>query len=271
MKSSLRIILLLWQLEVVDTFTMLQFFVNAGSQYFSIVGASAAGNFSEINPRILLEPVVGLRTAVKFIQTGHASERYIRIATVASLLSSSATTISRDPASNMALGAVISAEINHMRRIIAQRRGATGIQDGIQEYFLIPSLKNHVVNQVTNPILLNPVENQEIPKLLMPTPVQRKFHENCDRIRQNMFWNHKNRCPMQMSIQKIKLNEFSKTSLCSVSTITSSKLTSLNSTILIGSILIGLVTVITLGGVHLYKSKCSKSNKIPIERESDKK
>jgi hypothetical protein len=46
-----------WQVGLVDTFSLIQFCVNSGSQYGAIVVASAAGNFSDIGPKVLFEPI----------------------------------------------------------------------------------------------------------------------------------------------------------------------------------------------------------------------
>ena len=44
----------------VDTFSLIQFCINTGSQYGAIVVAFAAGNFSDIGPKVLLEPIFEL-------------------------------------------------------------------------------------------------------------------------------------------------------------------------------------------------------------------
>lgn len=53
-------VILLWQLKLVDTLTMLQVVVNAGTQYGVLVLTAASGNFSHISPKVLLEPLRGL-------------------------------------------------------------------------------------------------------------------------------------------------------------------------------------------------------------------
>ena len=66
-----QILMLLWKSGLVDTFSVFKLCVNCGSQYLGLVLASvssAAGNFSEIQPKILLEPVLGLATSYKFVQ-----------------------------------------------------------------------------------------------------------------------------------------------------------------------------------------------------------
>ena len=48
MPTSLKLMLFFWQVGLVDTFSLIQFCINTGSQYGAIVVASAAGNFSDI-------------------------------------------------------------------------------------------------------------------------------------------------------------------------------------------------------------------------------
>lgn len=63
-----QILLLLWKSGLVDRFSVFKVCVNCGSQYLGVVVAFAAGNFSEIEPKILLEPVLGFGTSYKFVQ-----------------------------------------------------------------------------------------------------------------------------------------------------------------------------------------------------------
>ena len=60
-------LLFFWQVGLVDSFSMIKFCVNAGSQYGAIVVAAAAGNFSEIGPKTLFEPVFGLGTSYQTV------------------------------------------------------------------------------------------------------------------------------------------------------------------------------------------------------------
>ena len=62
MTTSLELMFFFWQVGLVDTFSMIQFCINTGSQYGAIVLAAAAGNVSDIGPKVLLEPVLGLGT-----------------------------------------------------------------------------------------------------------------------------------------------------------------------------------------------------------------
>ena len=56
------LLLLLWQLELVETFSIVQFFINAGSQSGAIVVAAAAGNVYGIraHPKTILIDVEGV-------------------------------------------------------------------------------------------------------------------------------------------------------------------------------------------------------------------
>jgi hypothetical protein len=51
----------LWQLGIVDTCSMVNYFVNIGMQYGTIVFTSAGvKHLSELSPKVMLEPIVGL-------------------------------------------------------------------------------------------------------------------------------------------------------------------------------------------------------------------
>ena len=58
--QQFQLLLIFWQMGLVDTFSVLKLCINCGSQYGGIVVTSAAGNFSEIGSKVLLEPVLGL-------------------------------------------------------------------------------------------------------------------------------------------------------------------------------------------------------------------
>ena len=69
-------------MSVVDTFNVLKICTNCGSQYMGIVLSSAAGNFSDIGPKVLLEPSFGLDTGIQYVAaTAIIAERRQRIAT----------------------------------------------------------------------------------------------------------------------------------------------------------------------------------------------
>ena len=100
MTTSFKLMLFFWQVGLVDTFSMIQFCINSGSQYGAIVLASAAGNFSDIGPKVLLEPIIGLGTSFQFIRAAKTvADRRARIATLAAFLATSGSSaLTTDPA-----------------------------------------------------------------------------------------------------------------------------------------------------------------------------
>ena len=79
MPTSLKLMVLFWQVLLIKIFGLTKFCINTGSQYGSIVVSSAAGNFSGIGPKVLFEPVLGLGTSYQFIRV----KRRARTATIA--------------------------------------------------------------------------------------------------------------------------------------------------------------------------------------------
>jgi hypothetical protein len=79
---------------------MIKFCVNAGAQYGTIVVTPAAGNFSDMSPKVLLKQVFGLGTSYQFIRSAQTvAERRVRIAILAAFLSTSgALVVATDPA-----------------------------------------------------------------------------------------------------------------------------------------------------------------------------
>jgi hypothetical protein len=146
MGTSFKLMLFFWQVGLVDTFSLIQFCVNSGSQYGAIVVASAAGNFSDIGPKVLREPIIGLGTSFKFIRAAQTvAERRARIATLAAFLSTSGTSaVTTDPATNAAVGGAIASKIAYMRSILAARGGS----QQLLEYVLTPSLKKYLMSKV---------------------------------------------------------------------------------------------------------------------------
>jgi hypothetical protein len=59
---------LLWQFGLVYTYVMVHYFINTAAQYASVVVASTAGNFSEIGPKVFLQPILGLEVGYRYIQ-----------------------------------------------------------------------------------------------------------------------------------------------------------------------------------------------------------
>jgi hypothetical protein len=169
---------------------MIKFCVNAGSQYGAIVVAAAAGNFSEIGPKTLLEPVFGLGTSYQFIRAAQtAAEIRARITTLAAFLSTSTTSIATtDPATNAAVGGAVASKIFYIQAIIAARGGAieriTKLNFSSKDYVII-------VDSVKTPV-------SDI------HPYRRQFTENSKIIIDNMFQKHTSSLYLQGSAQKIK-------------------------------------------------------------------
>lgn len=104
--TSLKLLILMWQFGLVDTFTVVNVLYNAGSQYGAIVIASMAdGNFTNF-PKILFEPIAGIGLSYQYIKMAQtAAERHARVATIAALLSTSgATAVGSTPATNVGIG-----------------------------------------------------------------------------------------------------------------------------------------------------------------------
>ena len=57
---------LFWQVGLVDKFSLIKFYINIGSQYGTIIAASVTSNFSDIGPKVLFEPIIGLGTSYQF-------------------------------------------------------------------------------------------------------------------------------------------------------------------------------------------------------------
>ena len=233
MPTSLKLIFFFWQVGLVDTFSLIQFCINTGSQYGVIVIASAAGNFSDIGPKVLLEPVFGLGTGYQFIRAAKtAAERRARIATLAAFLSTSASAVTTDPATNAAVGGAVASKIAYMRAILTRGGGSSNIAKSISS----SSLKEFaiIVDSVKTPIL-------EI------HPYRIEFTSNSKIIIDNMFQEHTARRYLQGSAQKIKT--VAPTYLGPIAS------TQINTTALIGWTCFG-VTIISftiLGSLYLFQ------------------
>ena len=106
--TQFQILMLFWNMGLVDTFNVVKICLNCGSQYMSIVGTSAVGNSSDLGIKTLVEPILGLGTSYQFVQAAAtAVERRQRIATLASFLAASAASITTDPATNIAIGSAV--------------------------------------------------------------------------------------------------------------------------------------------------------------------
>lgn len=119
-----KIILFMWQYGLVDTFTAMNLIYNAGSQYGAIVlTAMGDGNITQF-PRILFEPIAGLGLSYRFVKAAQTTaERRMRVATLAALLSTSASTVvGSTPATNAGVGGAVASHIAHTLRQLAQRK-----------------------------------------------------------------------------------------------------------------------------------------------------
>ena len=133
--TQFKIYLFLWNIGFLDSLTFLQMCWNGAAQYTSIVGASAAGNWSSISPLVLFEPINGLRISTRYILAGATrAEQRNRLATITGYLAASAgSAIQLDPATNIALGGTIASKIAYMKAVLARGgAGTTLLSDSIQ-------------------------------------------------------------------------------------------------------------------------------------------
>ena len=223
--------MLFWNMGLVDTFSVIKLCINCGSQYASVVLSSAAGNFSDIGPKVLFEPVLGLGTGYQFVKAAAtAAERRQRIATLASFLAASAGAVNTDPTTNAAIGSAVASKIAYMKGILA--RGGSLQRN---QYVLNPSLKDFIitVDSIKTPIL-------EI------HPYRTQFTCNSKMIIDNMFQEHTARRYLQVSAQKIK------TYLAPIAS------TQINTIALIGWIGwtcfgVGIISFTILGSLYLFQ------------------
>jgi len=231
-----QLLMIFWQLGLVDTFSVIKLCVNGGSQYLGVILSSAAGNTTQLGVKTLLEPILGLGTSYQFIMAANAVERHKRIAILASFLSASAGALTTDPTTNAAMGAAVASKIAYMKAILAARGGS----QQLLEYVLTPSLKNYLMKNYS--ITVNPV----VTPLLSPAQIQ--LQETNKLIIQNMFQEHTARRYLQGSAQKIKTvapNYLAPMAAAS---------TTVNTTAVIGWFLgVGLVGLTTLGALYLFQ------------------
>jgi hypothetical protein len=222
---SLKIILLMWQFGMVDTFTALNFIYNSGAQYASIVvGAMAEGNFTNF-PSLLFEPISGLVVSYKFVKAAQTvGERQARIATLAALMASSAAMAAGStPAANAGLGGAVAGQITHMRHVLQIRGGNIS---NIKDFKL-------VFNSLKSPILdIHPYRFQ--------------FNENCNTIFNNILQEHTARRYLNF---KSSFNLNTPSYLIPIPIISSS-----NAGVLIGwSLGVGLISFTILGLLYLFQ------------------
>lgn len=111
--ASVKLMVFFWQIGLIDTFNLIQFCVNTGSQYGAVVAASAGGNFSDISLKVLFKTIIGLVTSYQFIRAAKTVvERRVRIATLASFLATSGTAAATtDSATNVVIGGAVGSKI----------------------------------------------------------------------------------------------------------------------------------------------------------------
>ena len=254
--KEVQLVLLFWKLGLVDTFNALRICINCGSQYMSVVGASAAGNPADLGIKLLLEPILGLGTSWQFVQAAAtAVERRQRVAALASFFAASAGALTTDPATNIAMGATVGSKIGDMRAILARGGGTPQIKQSI----LIPSLKNFGIT-------VNPIKTPLVTPLL--NPAQMEFYQNCNLITQNIFAEHTTRRYANGLAQKGRnLLTFSGPLVLQVTT--QGSLASLIGYSCLG---IGISVIMIYGGLHMIRNAKKKHYKIvvkPSERVID--
>ena len=121
--NSLKIMILLWQVGIIDSLTLLQFCINCRAQYTGLTLGEAAGYMGDIGPGVLLAPVKGLGTGYQYVQAAQgAMEKRARIATLASFMAMSGRATLTDPATNAAAGGTIASFIGHMKSVIEKSK-----------------------------------------------------------------------------------------------------------------------------------------------------
>ena len=231
-----QLLMIFWQLGLVDTFNVIKLCVNGGSQYLGVILSSAAGNTTQLGVKTLLEPILGLGISYQFIMAVDAVERHKRIATLASFLSASAGALTTDPTTNAAMGAAVASKIAYMRAILATRGGS----QQLLEYVLTPSLKNYLMKNYS--ITVNPV----VTPLLSPAQIQ--LQETNKLIIKNMFQEHTAHRYLQRSAQEIKTVAPSYLAPMVAAS------TTVNTTAVVGWFLgVGLVGLTTLGALCLFQ------------------
>ena len=120
--KEFQLLMLFWNLGLVDTFSVIKLCVNCGSQYMGVVLSSAT-----------------------------AIERRQRIATLASFLAASGGALTTDPTTNAAMGAAVASKIVYMRAILTRGGGNSNIAKSISS----SSLKEFaiIVDSVKTPVL----------------------------------------------------------------------------------------------------------------------
>jgi hypothetical protein len=231
--KEFQLLMIFWQLGLVDTFSVLKLCVNCGSQYVGIVLSSAAGNYSDLGIKSLVEPILGFGTSYKFVKSAATSaERHQRIVTLASFFAVSIGTLTTDPTTNAAIGAAVASNIGYMKAILA--RGGSSHSSQIQQYILTSKDFAIVADSIKT-------------SLLDVHPYRSEFTANSKMIIDNMFNQHTAHRYMEGSIQKIKT--IPPTCLIPIAS------TQISTTSLIGWTFFGsgLVIFVTLSALHVFQ------------------
>jgi hypothetical protein len=120
---ALKIMLLALQVNWTEPFSLLQFGVNLGAQYFIIGFSDLPLNASEIRLKHLFTPIQGLGVAHEYIKLAETPiEQAKRFGYVASCLGSSISALStNNPGANMACGGWIFAYLGHMKKKLKKK------------------------------------------------------------------------------------------------------------------------------------------------------
>lgn len=119
---SLKMMMFLWKIGVVDGFTVIQFILNGATQYGVFVVGSVVGQ--TLDPSVLVAPIAQLGTAYQYVRAAQgAAEAQKRAATIAVLLSSSTAVLETDLATNGAMSALNLAFNAYMNSVLEASNG----------------------------------------------------------------------------------------------------------------------------------------------------
>ena len=240
MPLHFKFMFFLWQFGLVDTLGMVNYFVNIGMQYGTIVIASAGvKHLSELSPKILLEPILGLGVSCRYIKAAETlAERRARAATVASFLSLSTTLASTStPSANGALGGTVAVQIESMRVALAARGG--GFWNNSLPFVSQTSLEDYKMVYVSLKTSLT--------KLY---PYREKFAFKSKITIDNIFQSHTAHRYIQQSTQKFNI-------VVAPAYIAPVAATQINTTAFLSRTLFGVgligFTTLTLGALYLFQ------------------
>ena len=111
--------ILLWQVGIIDSLTLLQFCINCGAQCTGLTLSEVTGYMSDISTGVLLASVKGLGTGYQYLQAAHeAMKKRARATTLSSFMAVSSRVTLTDSAINAAADSVIPSFIGHMKSLI---------------------------------------------------------------------------------------------------------------------------------------------------------